>query len=79
MLRDQFNDITTAVDLLILEYQKATLNFYKFNSTHEGYAVLKEEMDELWDTIKQNQSKETMKKEAIRIATMAIRFVLDCC
>ncbi len=79
MLLEQFNNLTTALDLLVLEYQNATCHYRKFNSTHEGYAVLKEEMDELWDAIKQNQSKKEIKKEAIQVAAMAIRLVLDCC
>ena len=53
-------------------------------SAHEGYAVLLEEVDELWDEVKKNPSKyahrdKDMRKEAIQIAAMAIRFVLDVC
>lgn len=36
------------------EVQKALENYGHFNSTHEGYAVLKEEVDELWEVIKRN-------------------------
>jgi len=49
-----------------------------FHSAHEGFAVIQEEVDELWDLVKQrNPSKKEMNKEAIQIAAMAIRFVLD--
>lgn len=51
-----------------------------FNSAHEGFAVLKEEVDELWDHVKVNQKKrdlEEMRKEAIQVAAMAIRFIHD--
>lgn len=56
-------------DLIQVEYLNAVINFgEKFNSLHEGYAVLKEEMDEerdehscflsnyeyLWEEIKDN-------------------------
>lgn len=54
----------------------------KFNSAHEGFAVLKEEVDELWDHVKINQKKrdiEAMKKEAIQVAAMALRFCIDIC
>ena len=30
------------------ELISATEEFGKFNSTHEGYAIIKEELDELW-------------------------------
>ncbi len=34
------------------EYSDAIHSFPPFNSYHEGFAVLKEEIDELWDEIK---------------------------
>ena len=65
------------------EFFKATNNFSKFNSAHEGYAILLEEVDELWENVKLNQSdiyrKIDIKNEAIQVATMAIRLIYDCC
>lgn len=49
------------------------------NSPHEGWAVLQEEVDELWDDVKANASREQMRKEAIQIAAMAVRFIEDLC
>jgi hypothetical protein len=52
------------------------------SSAHEGYAVLLEEVDELWDEIKgPDDSKQTarMRAEAIQVAAMAIRFIEDVC
>lgn len=49
-----------------------------FNSAHEGYAILREEVDELWDHVKVNQKKrdlDAMRAEAIQVAAMAIKFV----
>lgn len=60
----------------------ALKNWPKFNSAHEGFAVLKEEVDELWEHVKTNQKKRhiaDMKKEAIQIAAMALRFALEVC
>jgi hypothetical protein len=53
-----------------------------FHSLHEGYAVLLEEVDELWDCVRLNQKKrdyELIEKECIQIASMAIRIIKDCC
>ena len=61
------------------EYEKASKKFPNFHSTHEGYAVIKEELDELWDNIKNNTSKELLKEEAIQVGAMALRFLIDCC
>lgn len=49
-----------------------------FNSAHEGFAVLKEEVDELWDHVKVNQKRRdlpAMRAEAIQVAAMALKFV----
>jgi len=50
-----------------------------FNSTHEGYAVLLEEVDELWEGIKGNLSQDLLAAEAVQVAAMALRFLLDLC
>lgn len=63
------SEVRTAVEL-----------FPPFHSAHEGYAVILEEMDELWEEIKNNKSPESLKrqrKEAKQVAAMAIRFLLD--
>jgi hypothetical protein len=45
------------VSVIIDELEKATKKFGNFNSAHEGYAVILEEMDELWDIVKLNPVK----------------------
>lgn len=64
------------------ELQKAMGAWPVFNSAHEGYAVLLEEVHELWDHVKTNQKRrdhEAMRKECIQIAAMAMRFALEIC
>ena len=47
-------------------------------SGHEGYAVILEELDELWDEVKTRKpSVHAMREEAIQVAAMALRFVHD--
>lgn len=63
-----------------LELKSARRNFPAIHSAHEGYAVLKEEVDELWEEVKGNkdpQSYVRMRKEAIQVAAMAIRLIED--
>lgn len=51
-----------------------------FHNQHEGYAVILEEMDELWDEIKKNQKSYdlvAMRKEVIQCAAMCIRFATE--
>jgi len=62
------------------ELNDARMAFPNFHSYHEGYAVLKEEVDELWDAIKTKDfDPDQIKKEAIQVAAMALRFLTDCC
>ncbi len=51
-----------------------------FNSFHEGYAVLLEEVDEVkLEVWKSKHDKELIKKEAIQVAAMAVRIVDELC
>ena len=60
-------------------YRAADL-YPDFNSPHEGYAVIKEEVDELWEEIKKkDRDPEQLRKEAIQVGAMALRFLVDLC
>ena len=64
------------------EVRRAQELFPPLHSAHEGYATLLEEVDELWDEVKKNpavRSVEAMRKEAIQVAAMAVRFAFDLC
>lgn len=74
VIGEQSDEILTAV---MAEYKRATSLHGSFNSTHEGYAIIKEEVDELWDEVKKNGSSKALQEEAIQIAAMAIRFCTD--
>jgi hypothetical protein len=47
-----------------------------FNSSHEGWAVIWEELDEMWDEVRANNL-EASKREAIQVAAMAVRYLMD--
>lgn len=49
-----------------------------FVSTHEAYAVLLEEVDELWDEVKKNTGKTPEAyTEAVQIAAMAYKYIIS--
>jgi len=48
-----------------------------FHNAHEGYAVLLEEVDELWTEIKHGRLRRLARREAIQVAAMAIRLIAD--
>ena len=71
-----------AVNAIVAECESANLRYPPFNSAHEGYAVLLEEIDELWDEVKKSPKKRTpalMREEAVQVAAMALRFLIDVC
>jgi broad specificity phosphatase PhoE len=62
------------------ELRKARNKFPDFNSPHEGYAVIAEEVEELWEHVKANTGRsEDALEEAIQVAAMALRYALDLC
>lgn len=67
---------------VLRELLRAVEKFGPFSSGHEGYAVILEELDELWEEVKKNPSKTSkrrMRAEAVQVAAMAVRFVMDVC
>lgn len=78
------DQMMTRLDLVMLmiraELAAATLKFGPFASAHEGYAVILEELDELWDEVKNNKApgaRDRQRNEARQVAAMAARFLLD--
>jgi len=58
------------------ELLAAEAKFSGFNSYHEGYAIIQEELDELWDEIKsKSRQPASLYKEATQVAAMAVRFM----
>jgi len=62
------------------ELEQAQIQYPGFNSLHEGYAVILEEVDELWELVRQKQSHTIGfqgRQECIQIAAMALRMIID--
>lgn len=62
------------------ELERAQIEYPAFHSLHEGYAVLAEEVDELWEIVRAKGSHQkgfTGRQECVQIAAMALRIVLD--
>lgn len=75
-------DREVALNQIREEYSKACKNFKPFNGKHEGYAVILEEFDELWDEIKKHDPNFDFsegREEAIQVGAMVLRFLTDCC
>jgi hypothetical protein len=63
------------------EMARASSKFPSFASEHEGWAILMEEVDELWEAVRMHQSNphrhKLCEKECIQVGAMALRFLHD--
>jgi len=76
-LTDWFKSVEKDVADIIQEYIQARTKHRKIASFHEGYAILKEEVDEMWDAIKQNKDPVVIKNEARQVAAMALAIIVE--
>lgn len=71
--------VLTEVEAVVIV---AEADWPPFNTAHEGFAVLLEEVDELKAHVWMNQKKRNltaMRLEALQVAAMAVRFALEVC
>lgn len=63
---------------ILAELRRARAKHAPMHSAHEGYAVLLEEVDELWDEVKLREPLyAAMRKEAIQVGAMALAFIVE--
>ena len=73
-------NVEQAVTLVRAELDEATGKFGPMASAHEGYAVILEELDELWAEIRSKRAtRASVTAEAVQVAAMALRFLTDVC
>lgn len=77
MYKENLSSAEDYIFALVADEYLFAKKFPEFASEHEGYAVILEEMDELWDAIKANKTTTLVDRmnEAIQIAAMAIKYV----
>lgn len=68
--------VTAALTEIETEYNRARGKHGSMRGPHEGYAVILEEVDELWDEIKSNDPVKA-RKEVVQVAAMALAFLLE--
>jgi hypothetical protein len=64
------------------EFLRASDLYPDLHSNHEAYAVIKEEMDELWDEIKKSKDvkgNNQIRHELIQIGAMVVRYLENLC
>ena len=66
-----------ALNELMTEYTRAREMHGDFHSLHEGYAVLLDESDELWDLLKKKRPDlDEVIDEAVQVAAMGMKIAV---
>lgn len=76
----RFTKVGKTIKAIIAEYNRAINRNGPFNSTYEGWAILIQKMEELWEEIKKveaGNSGEKLHKYAAQIGALAMRFMVD--
>ena len=76
----RITNIGRTIKTIIAEYNSTIIKNDPFNSTYEGWALIKEKVDGLWEEIRKDEagySKEVVMKVAAQIGAMAMRFMVD--
>lgn len=75
---------TGSLDMALFEVAREVRRSTAINGTfinlHEAYAVILEELDEVWDEIKKKvceRDPELIRKELVQVAAMAVRTIVD--
>lgn len=69
-------EVSRAADLAVAEASFAIRRYPPFNSPHEGYAVVLEELDEAWEAVRANDRCAAV-REMKQVAAMALRFMAE--
>lgn len=78
LTKEQLETIDEILCRVRHEVVRARIKHPAMNSPHEGYAVIQEEVDELWEEVKADEGREgDAMTEAVQIAAMAVRYVMD--
>lgn len=75
---DKMADVDLVLAKVREEVERALLTHKPLNSAHEAWAVIREEVDELWDEVKgDNGYTLAAFTEAEQVAAMAVRYIVD--
>jgi hypothetical protein len=80
--KPEMREYAKAAHEMLHKLAKAVGVWPPMNSAHEGYGVLLEEVQELFDEVRLKQSKRTveaMRAECLDVAAMAIRMAVEVC
>lgn len=66
----------SAIKALLSQLTRDFRDYAPISSQHEGFALLKERLDQLWQFVQRREREEAM-HEALLLAAVAMRFVIE--
>lgn len=79
-LPPNYDKLEEIIDMLRNEVASAMSKHRSMASPHEGHSVIREELHELWDHVRADTGTgPAARKEALQVAAMGIRYVMDLC
>jgi hypothetical protein len=73
------NGTKKVIEDLLRELEFAEANFPEYRSYHEGWSLILEELDELWELVRaKGVSPEQHYNEVIQVACCAVRYAKMC-
>ena len=75
-------NIDEVLKLIKEEYERANTLYPPFHSNHEAYAVILEELDEVWDEIKKSKDvrgNERIRTELIQVGAIVVKYLENLC
>jgi hypothetical protein len=82
MIDFRITNIGKSIRMIIPEYNQIICKNPPLHNAHEGWAMLEQGVEQLWNEVKKDKnirSDEKMRKEAILISATAMRFIIDLC
>ena len=71
-------ELDQALEAVRAEVLRAIHQHAAMSTPHHGYAVIQEEVDELWDEVKADEGRSLRARaEAVQIAAMGVRYLID--
>lgn len=78
VVEQKMADVDVILSHVRAEVERAIRKHQPYASAHEAWAVLREEVDELWDEVKADAGyTHAAFDEAHQVAAVAVRYVLD--
>lgn len=77
-MTNQINTLEVFFNDVYNEFNRTNAIYPHFHSYHEGYAVILEELDEMWDEIKKKRNDpRRIYEETVQVSAMCLKLIIS--